>query len=270
MALFEKINNHTLRQVLLAEGNPAPITRLERGWLKRVLAAPAAGDLLTAELRNKLLELLINEDPFPDMSGFIEKGSLALEYSPAGPLLGVLSTAIREGFAVTLAYSKQEGSGYKKARAIPCRLEYSLVRREWYLLWLGGHTRSASLQTTALRNIRDVRLMEKFPNWEEHQKQFRRCLAESEREVTLLAEECYPGALLSVLNAFSCFDATVSATKRKRELRLRVRYLADEQGYVLQKIRFLGRRVTVEGPEELRERMRETARRAMERYESRL
>ena len=59
MALFEKINNHTLRQVLLAEGNPAPITRLERGWLKRVLASPAAEDLLSAALRNKLLELLI-------------------------------------------------------------------------------------------------------------------------------------------------------------------------------------------------------------------
>ena len=52
MALFEKINNHTLRQVLLAEGNPAPITRLERGWLKRVLTTPAAGDLLSTELRN--------------------------------------------------------------------------------------------------------------------------------------------------------------------------------------------------------------------------
>ena len=270
MALFEKINNHTLRQVLLAEGNPAPITRLERGWLKRVLTTPAAGDLLSTELRNKLQELLKNEDPFPDTSGFVEKGSLALEYSPAGPLLGALSTAIRDGFAVTLDYAKCEGSEYKKAQAVPCRLEYSLVRREWYLLWLGGHTRSASLQTTALRNIRDVQLLDKFPDWEEHQQQLRDCLTESEREVTLLAEECYPGALLSVLNAFSCFDATVSATKRKPELRLRVRYLADEKGYVLQKIRFLGRRVTVEGPEELRERMLETARRALERYESRL
>ena len=270
MALFEKINNHTLRQVLLAEGNPAPITRLERGWLKRVLASPAAEDLLSVELRNKLQELLKNEDPFPDMSGFIEKGNLALEYSPAEPLMGTLNTAIREGYAISLDYAKREGSGYKKAQAVPCRLEYSLVRREWYLLWLGGHTRSANLQTTALRNIRDARLMEKCPVWEEYLKQYRDCLAESKREVTLLAEECYPGALLSVLNAFSCFDATVSATKKKQELRLRARYLADEQGYVLQKIRFLGRRVTVEGPEELRERMRETARRAMERYERRL
>jgi predicted DNA-binding transcriptional regulator YafY len=270
MALFEKINNHTLRQVLLAAGNPAPITRLERGWLKRVLAASAADDLLSAELRNKLQVLLKREDPFPDTSGFVEKGNLALEYSPAGPLLGTLSTAIRDGFAVTLDYAKHEGSEYKKAQAIPCRQEYSLARREWYLLWLHGHARSVSLQTTALRNIRDVRIMEKCPDWEERQQQFRDCLTESEREVTLLAEECYPGALLSVLNAFSCFDATVSATKRKQELRLRVRYLADEQGYVLQKIRFLGRRVTVERPDELRERMRETARRAMERYESRL
>ena len=81
-----------------------------------------------------------------------------------------------------------------------------------------------------------------------------------------MSEECYPGALLSVLNAFSCFDATVSATKRKQELRLRVRYLADEQGYVLQKIRFLGRRVTVQGPEELRARMRETAGKALKQY----
>lgn len=270
MALFEKINNHTLRQVLLAEGNPAPITRLERGWLKRVLAAPSAEDLLPAELRNKLRGLLKNEEPFPDTSGVVEKGSLALEYSPAGPLLGVLSTAIREELAVTLDHAKREGEGYKKAQAIPCRLEYSLVRREWYLIWLGGHAGRAKLHTTALRNIRDVRLLDKCPEWEEGQQQFRKCLAESEREVTLLAEECYPGALLSVLNAFSCFDTTVSATKRKQELRLRLRYLADEQGYVLQKIRFLGRRVTVEGPDELRERMRETARRAVQRYESRL
>ena len=266
MALFEKINNHTLRQVLLSEGNPAPITRLERGWLKRVIASPAAGDLLTAELRNKLQVLLINEDPFPDTSGFIEKGNLALEYSPAGPLLGTLSTAIRDEFAVTLDYAKREGSEYKKAQAVPCRLEYSLVRREWYLLWLGGQARVAKLHTTALRNIRDVRLLKKCPDWEEHQQHFRDCLAESEREVTLLAEECYPGALLSVLNAFSCFDATVSATKRKQELRLLVRYLADEQGYLLQKIRFLGRRVTLEGPEELRERMRGTVERVLERY----
>ena len=91
-------------------------------------------------------------------------------------------------------------------------------------------------------------------------------LQASQEEAVITVEESFPGAMLSVLSSFSCFETVVSPGKQKNTLQLRVLYQTDEREYVLQKIRFLGRRVTVEAPVELRERMRQTAEKALARY----
>ena len=141
-----------------------------------------------------------------------------------------------------------------------------MVRREWYLLWALTIDEQEKVVSTPLRYIRNVRKVEKCPCWQEKQRQIVELLRETEGVVVLRAEECFSGALLSVLNAFSCFDTQVSTGKDKGSLLLRVRFRADEREYVLQKLRFLGRRVIVESPPEFRERMQKTAEDALARY----
>ena len=266
MPLFEKINNHTLRQMQLATGNPAPLTKIEKGWLKRMLAEPAAEDLLPATLHEKLRHLLECEVQFPNAANLEEKGKTTVGYSPAGSLLHGLRTAIRDHRGVRLDYAPGNGDEYQEVFGIPHQLEFSMVRREWYLLWLNPENQPCRPMTMPLRFIRAVRAAAVLEDWEKHQRNVLDWLEQSQEALVLLAEECYPGALLSVLNAFSCFDTTVASGEQKNTLRLRVRFQADEREYVLQKIRFLGRRVTMEGPDGLRERMRWTAERALERY----
>ena len=266
MPLFEKINNHEFQQVLLSTDTPAPLTKIERGWLKRMLDLPASEDLLTVALQSKLREVLAREEAFPETAELIEKGKTTAKYSPAGSLLRELRVAIRDHCEIRLSYMRSGGEKYPDVLSVPCRLEFSMVRREWYLIWLDPEMKMCKPVTTPLRFVQEAQIVGVTPNWDGHMRHFQEWLERSQDIVTLLAQECYPGALLSVLNAFSCFDTQVATGEQKNTLRLSVQCQADEREYVLQKIRFLGRRVTVESPEEFRERMRGTAERALERY----
>ena len=82
MPLFEKINNHSLQQLLLTTDTPVPLTTIERGWLKRMLDLPVAGELLSEELRDKVGELVAQEEAFPEESRLVEKGKPAETGSP--------------------------------------------------------------------------------------------------------------------------------------------------------------------------------------------
>ena len=266
MPLFEKINNHELQQILLSTDTPAPLTKIERGWLKRMLELPASEDLLTVELQSKLRELLAREEAFPETAQLIEKGKTTVKYSPAGSLLRELRVALRDHCEVRLSCVQSGGEKYPDVLAVPCQLEFSMARREWYMIWLDPEMKKCKPVTTPLRFVQEARILGAVQNWNDHMRQFQEWLERSEDKVTILAEECYPGALLSVLNAFSCFDTQVATGEQKNTLRLSVHCQADEREYVLQKIRFLGRRVTVEGSKEFRERMRGTTEKALNRY----
>ena len=141
-----------------------------------------------------------------------------------------------------------------------------MARREWYLLWMNPVERSNRPNTTPLRMIRDARIEEYMEDWDFYRCRLREWFEQSQEIIKPIARECYPGALLSVLNAFSCFDTMVSSGKQKSTLELRVLYLADEREYVLQKIRFLGSRVKVEEPEELKKQMALEIEKALARY----
>ena len=266
MPLFEKINNHSLQQLLVTTDTPVPLTTIERGWLKRMLDLPVAGELLSEELRDKAGELVAQEEDFPEAARLVEKGKPAEKYSPSATLLRQLRIAIRHRCQIRLSYLQSGGETCQDTRAIPCSLEFSMVRREWYLIWLEPERQMRRPITTPLRLVQAVQPFDAVPNWDDYMRQFQEWLEKSQDTVTVMAEECYPGALLSVLSAFSCFDTKVESGKQKNTLRLSVRFQADEREYVLQKIRFLGRRVTVEGPEYFRERMRGTAEKALGRY----
>lgn len=266
MPLFEKINNHSLQQLLLTTDTPVPLTTIERGWLKRMLDLPVAGELLSEELRDKVEELVAQEEAFPEASRLVEKGKPAEKNSPTGSFLQELRIAIRDHCAIRLSYVQSGGEKRQDICAIPCQLEFSMTRREWYLVWLEPEMQMRRPITTPLRLVQAVQPFDAVPNWDDFMRQFQELLEKSQDTVTVLAEECYPGALLSVLNAFSCFDTKVESGKQKNTLRLSVRFQADEREYVLQKLRFLGRRVTVEAPEYFRERMRGTAEKALGRY----
>ena len=266
MPLFEKINNHTLQQILLTEDTPVPLTKIERGWLKRMLELPASEDLLTGDLQSKLRGLLERETAFPETAELVEKGKTVVRDSSVGSVLKVFRTAIQEHREIELSYIQRNGEELQCGFGIACQLEFSMVRREWYLLWMDTDKKVSGANTTPLRMICGVRILRELPDWDAYQGQFHEWMKGLQRTAVIRAEECYSGALLSVLNAFSCFDTTVVSGEQKSMLQLRVHYLADEQEYVLQKIRFLGRRVTVEGPEEMCHRMRLTADWALNRY----
>ena len=160
MPLFEKIHNHTLQRVLLSEKIATPLTLMEKGWLKRLLAEPAAGDLLSPSLLAKLQDLLKDEVPFPCTTDVEEKGRSTVRYAASSPILKKLQTAIREHRGIRLDYVLGSGEEHSADPAFPQRLEFSLVRQEWYLLWLRLVPEASRPYATPLRNIGE-------PTWQD-------------------------------------------------------------------------------------------------------
>jgi len=266
MPIFEKIHNYSFRQAVWEIGNPAPPTKIEMGWLKKMLENPQAKELLTDSFYEKLLTLVANETPFPNSSHVEEKGKPSAQYSSASVHLPVLRAAMRNCKSVIISYLQKNSKECFDVNGIPCRLEFSMARREWYLLWINPVEQPNRPNTTPLRMIRDARIGEGVVDWEYYQSSLREWFEQSQEMVQIKALECYPGALLSVLNAFSCFYTMVSSGKQKNTLQLHVRFLADEREYVLQKIRFLGSRVKVEEPEAFKKQMTLEIGNALARY----
>ncbi|MEK5161702.1 WYL domain-containing protein [Paenibacillus sp. FSL R5-0527] len=260
---FEKIFNYQIIS-RLDDAGTFMITAHERAWLKKMLEHPAAAEAFTTETRDKLLSLL-EKDPAMDTSGHLTEKAKSVEKQVYHPLLRPLRRCIADGSGIRITYRVKGGRIHEDHSGVPYKLEYSMVKREWYLLWY--NLRHHALMSTRLANIIAVAAEPAAPSALERAHAGIKRTLEARRTVALIeVGREYHMELSRILYAFSCFEKTVDYDENRGTYRIRVCFLGDEAEYLLSKIRFLGKRVRVIEGGYLKRRMLEASSKALERY----
>lgn len=268
MNLFEKIFNYQMMSRLDELGAMA-ITSQERLWLRTMLDHPEAEAAFEDDTITKLRRMLYEEsgssEPAYSSVPILEKASSEAVHI-YHPLLRPFRRMIMRKSGIEITYTGKNGTASGKHAGIPYKLEYSMVKREWYLLWYSLHSRR--LMNTKLRNIVDY-AETALPEQVERGALARiaKQLIARRQHATIQVVSEYNRELSRILYAFSCFEKQVDYDDSTDSYSVRLTFLSDESEYVLSKIRFLGKRVIVTEGDYLRKRMLETTSRALARYE---
>lgn len=260
---FEKIFNYQVISRLKDSGT-FMVTSHERAWLKLMLEHPAADAAFAPETLEKLHEILSDDVSLAVKEHLIEKARSA-EKQVYHPLLRSLSRYIADRVALSLTFSIRDGSQYDAHVGVPYKLEYSMVKREWYLLWY--NVRKRAFMSTKLAKMVSFAEAKLEP---QHVQQALNSIHERlrKRKDTAVIEviPTYNRELSRILYAFSCFEKTVDYDEDAGVYAIRLGFLSDDREYVLSKLRFLGRRIRVREGDYLRQRMLESSRKALGRY----
>jgi hypothetical protein len=263
MSLFEKIFNYQLIS-RLDESGAFATTSQERSWLSTMLSDPAAEVAFRPETLARLRSLLEEDEPFDPASALAEKAGLP-PASVFHPLIPELRAYIVNRAGIRISFRLRNGMIHEDLQGFPYKLEFSMIKRNWSLLWY--NMRHRSFMCTKLENIVSVREM---PLNRERAAQLADRIASilnSRREQAVIEiVPLYNPELSRILYAFSCFEKDVVYLDETDTYRMTLTYQADESEYVLSKIRFLGKRIRVVEGEYLLARMRETAAKALARY----
>lgn len=263
---FEKIFNHQIISRLDDSGT-FMVTSHERTWLKTMLEHPAAKEAFMPETLDKLRSIL-EPDPVMEISPHLVEKARSLEKQVYHPLLRPLHRLIMNQTGIRITCETKQGRIGGDQPGLPYKLEYSMVKREWYLLWL--HARKHALMSTRLSKIHTIapepidpslaeRLLNKLGNQLDSRKS----------EIVVEIVPTYNEELSRILYAFSSFEKKVEYDADKDTYRVGVTLFGNETEYFLSKLRFLGKRVRVIQGDYLKKRMLETSTKALERYERR-
>ncbi|GBG10827.1 WYL domain-containing protein [Paenibacillus sp. MY03] len=260
---FEKIFNYQLLS-RLQDGGAAMVTSHERSWLKSMLAHPAAEEAFLPETLDKLRDML-REEPVVDWTPHLLHKAASKEKMVYHPHIRTIRRAIHACSALRIAYSVKSGGSNAHENAIPFKLEYSMVKREWYLLWYDS--RKSMLMNTRLSKLAEVSEKPCDPE------RFARCTAQAKAylvsrraEAVIAVVPAYNEELSRILYAFSCFEREVSFDEERDEYRIKLYFSLNEQEYVLSKARFLGKRIRIVENDRLIARMKQTVSWALQRY----
>jgi predicted DNA-binding transcriptional regulator YafY len=263
MNLFEKIFNHQIISRLEDSGT-FMVTSHERAWLKMMIHHPAAADAFTAETLDKLRSAL-EPDPVMDISDHLIEKARTLEKQVYHPLLRPLRRHIMNQSGIRLTCEIKGGRVYSDQSGFPYKLEYSMVKREWYLLWY--HTRHRAFMSTRLKKILSVTAKSIEPSAAKNiLRKIENTLDRRKTEVVIEIVRVYNQELSRILYTFSSFEKSVKYDSENDIYRVRVSLLGDEMEYLLSKIRFLGKRVRVIEGDYLKRRLLEASTKALDRY----
>ncbi|CAN7716673.1 WYL domain-containing protein [Paenibacillus sp. LjRoot153] len=263
MNLFEKIFNYQIISRLEDSGT-FMVTSHERAWLKTMLGHPAADEALTPETLGKL-HAILGQDRVMDTSDHLIEKARSKEKQVYHPLLRSLRSLITEKSGIRLSYEIKGGRVHSDQSGLPYKLEYSMVKREWYLLWF--HLRHHMFMRTKLDKIASV-TSEALQTLDAETILLKIKLALDARkgEAVLEVVRDYNRELSRILYALSSFEKDVAYDTENDIYRVSVVILGDETEYLLSKIRFLGKRVRVIEGDFLKKRMLESATKALARY----
>jgi len=268
MNLFEKIFNFQMTS-RLDEAGAMAVTSHERDWLRTMLAhpeAPAAFETSTLLKLQQLLDADFREPaaPLQDLP-IIEKAQSAVVHI-YHPMLRTLRRLIMRKAGIQLAYSIKDGSLRGKQLGFPYKLEYSMVKKEWYLLWYNVNKRCIMLtKLRSILHIEEASLSEK--TIVSASAAINRYLTARRQYATIEVISDYNKELSRILYAFSCFEKQVDYKEEAGTYYIKLAFSGDEAEFVLSKIRFLGKRVKVIEGEYLRRRLLEAAQKSLARYE---
>lgn len=204
---FEKIFNYQIISRLDDTGT-FMVTAHERSWLKTMLMHPAASQAFTSDTLEKLRSLLEMDLPMDTADHLIQKAR-SLEKQVYHPLLRTLRRYILNRQAMMITFGIKRDNIRSEQQGMPYKLEYSMVKREWYLLWIHLHRRS--LMSTKLDKIIAVTGQEIAPSTYERmlreisQRQDHRMI---EAVIEVLPQ--YNRELSRILYAFSSFEKEVT------------------------------------------------------------
>ncbi|MCI3922847.1 WYL domain-containing protein [Paenibacillus sp. TRM 82003] len=263
MNLFEKIFNHQILSRLEDSGT-FMVTSHERAWLKTMLEHPAAGEAFTEVTIGKLRSILKTDEAMDVSSHLIEKAR-SMEKQVYHPLLRTLRRLIMDKSGIRITYEIKGGRINADHSGLPYKLEYSMVKREWYLLWYHLHHRA--FMSTSLKKIHAI---EAEPmdaaRADEIIRKVDSLLESRKSEAVIEVVRQYNGELSRILYAFSSFEKDVVYDAETDTYKVKATLLGDEFEYLLSKIRFLGKRVRVIEGDYLKRRMLESSTKALERY----
>lgn len=265
MNLFEKIFNHQIISRLEDSGT-FMVTSHERAWLKTMLEHPAAAEAFTAETMEKLRSAL-ESDQVMDISHHLIEKARTMEKQVYHPLLRPLRRLIMNKTGIRITYEIKGGRVKTDHSGFPYKLEYSMVKREWYLLWY--HTRHRAFMSTRLNKIHSALPEAIEPSAAENiPKIIGNTLDSRKSEATIEIVRVYNEELSRILYALSSFEKSVEYDEENDTYQIKVSLLGDEMEYLLSKIRFLGKRVRVVEGDYLKKRMLESSTKVLERYEA--
>lgn len=263
---FEKIFNYQLLSRLENRGTYL-ISSHERAWLKSMLNHPAAREAFLPGTLAKLESILQDEAEVHWEPHLIHKAA-SREVMVYHPLIRQLRRAIQDGYALAISFTLKNGETRVEHHAFPYKLEYSMVKREWYLLWLSRNKRK--VMSTRLNKISAVKV-QPHPLSPDivaaRASEAEAGLAAAAVCAEIAVVPAYNGELSRILYAFSCFERDVRYDAEKDEYVIKLHFSQNETEFVLSKLRFLGKRVRVVSGERLIQRMRQTAAWALARYE---
>lgn len=260
---FEKIFNYQLSS-RLEETGVYTLTSQERAWLKSMLEHPAALQALEANTIAKLRECTL-EDELPNLLDGLEQKAGSLEVQIVHPLLSPIRRIMRNRQGMTIQCRTKKGRLNEPQPGIPHKLEYSMVKREWYLHWYNSATRSI-IHTRLCHVVSVEETNVPRSRYEEMTARARTLFEAPRHQATVEVIRTFNAELTRILHAFSCFDKVVEFDEEERIYRIRLTFTGSEGQFVLTKLRFLGKRVRVVEGDYLKYRMRETARKALALY----
>ncbi|WP_042165678.1 WYL domain-containing protein [Paenibacillus gorillae] len=275
MSLFEKIYNYQMI-ARLEDAGAIAVTAQEREWLSDMLRRPESEHAFSPSTLVKLRALAAVDDSIdiafdenehgsaPEAEEILEKAA-SQTVQLYHPLLRPLREALTRKTGLQLTYAVKDGSVRERQHGYPYKLEYSMVKREWYLLWF--HLRNRSVMTTKLQNIAEVAAAP-IPALQAKaaKKRMTAYYASKQQQAVIQIMPHFNRELSRILYAFSCFDKEVSYEESTDTYRITLIYLSDESDFVLSRIRFLGKRILVTEGDYLRKRMYETAHKSLMRY----
>ncbi|GEB34677.1 MULTISPECIES: WYL domain-containing protein [Brevibacillus] len=263
MNLFDKIHNYQL-VARLDEAGLYPVTSHEKAWLAMMLAHPAAAHFFAADTLQKLQQLTATHERSADQASFVEKAGASTK-QVWHPLIRKLRRIILGKNHILVHSATRKGPAFRKQRGVPYKLEYSLVKKDWYLIWLTVD--SNQLLTTPLSLIQSIKEIYIEDEWyDSFLPVIAGKLAARKKSAKILVVRRYNNELQRILYAFSCFDKDVAYDPDTHEYTITLRFLQDEQEFILSRLRFLGLRVKVVENDQLKKRMAESAANALARY----
>lgn len=262
---FEKIFNYQIIS-RLEDSGAFMVTSQERAWLKTMLQHPAANHAFSEDTLHKLHAILQQDQAMDTQEHLLEKAR-SVEKQVYHPHLRTLRRLILNTTGIRMIYSLKGGRTQPEQSGFPYKLEYSMVKREWYLLWYNFRTRS--LMSTKLHKIESVTAESIVPDRIDHALAEINRLHDNRKETAKIeVVPTYNKELSRILYAFSCFEKEIEYDSGNHLYSIQLHFVGNEREYVLSKIRFLGKRVRVIEGNYLKKRMLESSMKALERYGS--